>query len=209
MGPKKENRRLFGQGSQLPQQPTRMNLPQMRERTNNVEGKPVDRQQQQVLSFLSSLQSNFTSLVRLVEKRLTYDKTKEQAFERLYEEMDQMKQDQELTNLRPLYIDLILLHDRMEMIYKDGAENGSLSPEVADLLKSLNGELMEILYRRGVEPIFLESITFDPRYQEVVQVIPTEIREEDNEIAAVVRNGFRYKDVILRPAKVIIKKHRV
>jgi molecular chaperone GrpE len=213
MGPKKENQRFFGKAPQLPQksqQPSRMNF-LSRDRSTSKEVKEVkspDRQQQQVLSFLSGLQSNFTSLVRLVEKRLSYDKTKEVAFERLYQEMDDLKQDQELAHLRPLYIDLILFHDRMESIYKDAIDSGALSPELADLLKSLNGELMEILYRRGVEPIILTSYTFDAKYQEVVKIEPTFHPSEDNQIVDIVRNGFKYKDVILRPTKVVIKKYQ-
>lgn len=213
MGPKKESQRFFGKGSQFPQkkqQPTRMGFLN-RERATNKEAneiKPVDRNQQQVLSFLSGLHSNFTSLVRLVEKRLSYDKTKEAAFERLYSEMDDMKQEQDLNQLRPLYIDLILFHDRMESIYKDAIDSGALSPELTDLLRSLNGELMEILYRRGVEPIILTSDKFDPKIQEVVRIEPTTDPNEDNLITDIVRNGFKYKDVILRPTKVVIKKYR-
>jgi len=215
MGPKKESQRFFGKAPQLPQksqQASRMSfLSRDRATASSKEVKEVkspDRQQQQVLSFLSGLQSNFTSLVRLVEKRLSYDKTKEVAFERLYQEMDDLKQDQELAHLRPLYIDLILFHDRMESIYKDAIDSGVLSPELADLLKSLNGELMEILYRRGVEPIILTSYTFDPKYQEVVKIEPTFNQNEDNQIVDIVRNGFKYKDVILRPTKVVIKKYQ-
>jgi molecular chaperone GrpE len=213
MGPKKENQRFFGKAPQLPQksqQQSRMSfLSRDRSTSKEVkEVKPPDRQQQQVISFLSGLQSNFTSLVRLVEKRLSYDKTKEVAFERLYQEMDDLKQDQELAHLRPLYIDLILFHDRMESIYKDAIDSGVLSPELADLLKSLNGELMEILYRRGVEPIILTSYNFDAKYQEVVKIEPTFQQSEDNQIVDIVRNGFKYKDVILRPTKVVIKKYQ-
>ncbi|WP_044641844.1 nucleotide exchange factor GrpE [Risungbinella massiliensis] len=214
MGPRKENHRFYEQGSQLPQAPPTQQASRfMTSRERSIqkarEGKPVEqRQQQQVLSFLGNLQSNFTSLVRLVEKRLTYDRTKEVAFERLYQEMDVLKQDQELNQLRPLYIDLILFHDRMENIYKDAIDSGKVSPELTELLKSLNGELMEILYRRGVEPIILTSYNFDPKYQEVVKTEPTYDREEDNLIVDIVRNGFKYKDVILRPTKVIIKKYQ-
>lgn len=213
MGPRKENPR-FDQSPQLPQaqqQPSRMSFMNRERgliRPEMKEGKSLERQHHQVLSFLSSLQANFNNLVRLVEKRLSYDKAKEQAFERLYQEMDELKQDQELAKLRPLYIDLILFHDRMESIYKNAIESGMLSPELQDLLKSLNGELMEILYRRGVEPILFTSCTFDPKIQEVVRVEPTDNPAEDNLIIDIVRHGFKYKDVILRPTKVVIKKYQ-
>ncbi|SFJ36294.1 nucleotide exchange factor GrpE [Thermoflavimicrobium dichotomicum] len=167
-----------------------------------------DRQQQQVLSFLSSLQANFSSLVRLIESRLKYDKTKEAAFERLYQEMDELKQDQELNQLRPLYIDLILLIDRMNNIYKEKVSSGSASPEITSLLESLSHELIEILYRRGVELIVCPSPRFDPKIQQVIRVIPTSNPQEDNLVVEVVRHGFKYKDVLLRPEEVVIKKYK-
>jgi molecular chaperone GrpE (heat shock protein) len=165
-------------------------------------------QQQQVLSFLSSLQANFSSLVGLIESRLRYDKTKEAAFERLYQEMDELKQDQELNQLRPLYIDLILLIDRMNHIYKENLNSGTASPEITSLLESLSHELIEILYRRGVELIVCPSSVFDPRVQQVMEVIPTANPAEDNQVVEVIRHGFKYKDVLLRPEEVVIKKYK-
>jgi molecular chaperone GrpE len=205
MDPKKERNRFTD--PHLPQE-TRLSLMgKPRIAAKERDGKQ-DRQQQQVLSFLSSLQANVSSLVRVIESRLRYDKTKEVAFERLYQEMDELKQDQELTQLRPLYIDLILLIDRMNNIYKEKLESGSASPELTNLLQSLSHEMIEILYRRGVELIVSTSSTFDPKIQQAVEVIPTDNPKENNQIVEVVRHGFKYKEVIIRPEEVIIKKYQ-
>ncbi|RAL23201.1 nucleotide exchange factor GrpE [Thermoflavimicrobium daqui] len=202
MNPNKERNELSGP---LASQDAR----RMRFRMARDDGRQ-DRQhqQQQVLSFLSSLQANFSSLVGLIESRLRYDKTKEAAFERLYQEMDELKQDQELNQLRPLYIDLILLIDRMNHIYKENLNSGTASPEITSLLESLSHELIEILYRRGVELIVCPSSVFDPRVQQVMEVIPTANPAEDNQVVEVIRHGFKYKDVLLRPEEVVIKKYK-
>jgi molecular chaperone GrpE (heat shock protein) len=163
--------------------------------------------QQQVLSMLSSLQQNFTSLLQVVTNRLSYDKTKEAAFNRLYQEMEELKQDQELNQLRPLYIDLILLIDRMNNIYNDKLNSGDKDSELIQILRSLSHEVLEILYRRGVELIVTTSNTFDPKLQQVVEVIPTNNPSEDNKIVHMVRHGFKYKDVVLRPEEVVVKKY--
>ncbi|MGI6474056.1 MAG: nucleotide exchange factor GrpE [Thermoactinomyces vulgaris] len=171
------------------------------------ETKSESRSQQQVLNMLSALQQNFTSLLNVVTNRLSYDKTKEMAFDRLYKEMEELKQDQELQQLRPLYIDLILLIDRMNNIYNDQLDVGGQNPELIDILQTLSHEVLEILYRRGVELIVAPSNKFDPKIQQVVEVIPTNNPAEDNMVVHMIRHGFRYGDVVLRPEEVVIKKY--
>ncbi|SHF08898.1 GrpE protein [Seinonella peptonophila] len=168
--------------------------------------KPIDRSQQQLFSFLSNLQTNFASLVHLFERRLSYDKTKEMAFDRLYQEMEELKQEQTFNELRPLYIDLILLIDRMEQIEFDLEENGAASPEVENIMVTLKNEVLEILYRRGVEQIEHTPEYFDPTFQKVVDTEPTYNPSEDNLVVGIRRDGYRFQDMVLRPEEVVIKK---
>ncbi|MFC7443332.1 nucleotide exchange factor GrpE [Laceyella putida] len=211
MGPRKENQKPMGEQHHLSFPEARFGLPVRRDnavrevregRGNN------ERQQQQVLTMLNSLQQNFTSLLQVVTNRLSYDKTKEAAFDRLYKEMEELKQDQELNQLRPLYIDLILLIDRMNTIYNDKLDTGHKNPELVGILQTLSHEVLEILYRRGVELIVAPSNKFDPRIQQVVEVIPTKNPAEDGQVVHMVRHGFKYKDVVLRPEEVVIKKYQ-
>ncbi|MGA8943962.1 MAG: nucleotide exchange factor GrpE [Thermoactinomyces sp.] len=174
---------------------------------NHREEKSEPRYQQQMLGMLNTLQQNFTSLLNVVTNRLSYDRTKEVAFDRLYKEMEELKQDQELQQFRPLFIDLILLIDRMNNIYNDKLEVGENNPELINVLQTLSHEVLEILYRRGVELIVAPSNKFDPKIQQVVDVVPTNNPAEDNMVVHMVRHGFRYKDVVLRPEEVIIKKY--
>lgn len=210
MGPRKENHRFLEKGNHLSFPEARFGLTQ-KETFNPVknhrEEKNEPRYQQQMLGMLNTLQQNFTSLLNVVTNRLSYDKTKEVAFDRLYKEMEEMKQDQELQQFRPLFIDLILLIDRMNNIYNDKLELGEHNPELIDVLQTLSHEVLEILYRRGVELIVAPSNKFDPKIQQVVDVIPTNIPAEDNMVVHMVRHGFKYKDVVLRPEEVIIKKY--
>jgi molecular chaperone GrpE (heat shock protein) len=209
MGPRKENHRYFEQSNHLslPAE-SRFGLARRETPVREVkDGRSDHRHQQQVLSMLAALQQNFTSLLQVVTNRLSYDKTKEAAFDRLYKEMEELKQDQELNQLRPLYIDLILLIDRMNNIYNDKLESGDKNPELIDILQTLSHEVLEILYRRGVELIVAPTNKFDPRIQQVVEVIPTNNPTEDNLVVHMVRHGFKYKDVVLRPEEVVVKKY--
>lgn len=212
MGPRKENHRFVQQRNHLSFTETRFGI---RRDNSDKEVKetslrPVDRHhdQQQVLTILSTLQQNFSSLLQVVTNRLSYDRTKEVVFDRLYKEMEELKQDQELRKMRPLYIDLILLIDRMNNIYNDKLEAGEKNPELISTLQTLSHEVLEILYRRGVELIVAPSNRFDPKIQQVVEVIPTKNRAEDNLVVHMVRHGFKYKDVVLRPEEVVIKKYQ-
>lgn len=170
--------------------------------------KPLDRTQQQLFSFLSNLQSNFSSLVHLFERRMTYDKTKEAAFDRLYQEMEELKQEQTFNDLRPLYIDLILLIDRMEQIEFDLEEKGLNTPEIESILETLKNEMLEVLYRRGVEQIEHTPQYFDPKFQKVVDCEPTLNPEEDNLVVGIRRDGYKLNDTVLRPEEVVIKKYQ-
>lgn len=168
----------------------------------------TDAGQHQMIAMLSNLTQGMNSLFQVITNRLSYDKAKEDAFDRLYREMEDLKKDQELAQLRPLYIDLILLIDRMNTIYKDMLDTGLVSPELINVLKTLSAELVEILYRRGVEPIYSTSDTFDPKIQQVVEIIATQNPNEDGQIVEIVRHGFKYQEVVLRPEDVVIKKYQ-
>lgn len=218
---KRERLRNTKQTPQIPSTDTRLSLA-ARKRTippQNKESlglggqqqqplKPLDRSQQQLFSFLSNLQSNFSSLVHLFERRMTYDKTKEDAFERLYQEMEELKQEQTLNDLRPLYIDLILLIDRMEQIEFDLEENGLHSPEIGSVLDTLKHEMLEILYRRGVEQIEQTPEYFDPKYQKVVDCEPTLNPKEDNLVVGIRRDGYKCNELVIRPEEVVIRKYQ-
>lgn len=209
------------QMSQVPSTETRLslagrkrNIPQQQQQPKKGELephqslKPLDRTQQQLFSFLSNLQSNFSSLVHLFERRLSYDKTKEMAFDRLYQEMEELKQEQTLKDLRPLYIDLILLVDRIEQIEYDLGENGMSTPEIESILETLKHEVLEILYRRGVEQIEHTPKYFDPKYQKVVDCEPTMNPDEDNLVVGIRRDGYKFNDFVLRPEEVVIRKYK-
>lgn len=207
MGSRKENHRFLEQGNQLSFPEARFGLTKKDTLNPIKDTKSESRSQQQMLNMLNALHQNFTSLLNVVTNRLSYDKTKEVAFDRLYKEMEELKQDQELQQLRPLYIDLILLIDRMNNIYNDQLDIGGQNPELVDILQTLSHEVLEILYRRGVELIVAPSNKFDPKIQQVVEVIPTNNPAEDNMVVHMIRHGFKYGDVVLRPEEVVIKKY--
>ncbi len=168
---------------------------------------PANEPTQLILSAMSQIATEFSNLNRTIESRISYDETKEKAFDRLYTELDELKKNYSYEQLRPFYIDLILLFDRIENIRQSEAGSGD-SPVIPDFIATLADELLEILYRREIEIINNTSPVFDPSFQLALSIQPTTSADENNLVARVIRRGFRYRDRILRPEEVIVKKFR-
>jgi molecular chaperone GrpE len=152
---------------------------------------------------LQDLAGRLDAIRAILIERLNYDKTKEEAFERLYAELDDAKEGRVYDLLHPTFFDLILLHDRVEgYIRSDERENG-----VSAFLESVLGEIVEILARRSVEIIEVPSTKFDPTLQKAIGVKETAEPSKHHAIASVIRRGFRREGRIVRAEEVIIMKH--
>lgn len=154
---------------------------------------------------IRNLEAELAALRRTVENRLSYDRTKEEAFDRLYAELDGLKKKEAFDQLRPLYLDLILLFDRIDNLATKPGEVSQENPSAIGFVQTLSDELLEILGRREIEIISTASI-FDPATQRAVGTQLTSNRSENSEIARVVRKGFRFSGSILRAEEVIVKK---
>ncbi|MCP4217709.1 MAG: nucleotide exchange factor GrpE, partial [bacterium] len=53
-----------------------------------------------------------------------------------------------------------------------------------------------------------EGEPFDPRKHRIEAVVETATKGEDNTVAGCTRDGFRFREVVVRPALVTIKKYR-
>jgi len=160
----------------------------------------------QVVALTSSLDVRLLQLSELFQGRLAYDKAKEEAFDRLYSEFEQLKSNATFEQLRPLYLDLILLFDRIENICQSPQLIGQQDQNTLSLLKSLSDELLELLYRREIEVIQSSSPAFDPSNQRAIGIEPTSVEGETGRVARIVRRGFRYRNRLIRAEEVIVKK---
>jgi molecular chaperone GrpE (heat shock protein) len=155
-----------------------------------------------VSASIDLLRGQLDDLASLVRSRLSYDQTKEQAFDRLYAELDALKKNAALDNIKPLLLDLILLYDRMEHARQLAADaHGALSTEI---LESFIHELLEVLYRREVGLIEAGPSSFDYNQQKAIGVVDVTDPAEHQRIHKVVRRGFRLGDRTLRPEEVIV-----
>lgn len=152
---------------------------------------------------LTALGAEIAAVRSLLEERLRYDATKEEAFQRLYEDLEQFRGEASFVQTRPLYLDLVLLLDRLHGSVEPWREH---SPQVADFLVSLEDEVEEILARRGVLPLSASGRSFDPAQHRVIQIEETEDPAEHNSIARVVRRGYEWNDRLLRAEEVVVRR---
>lgn len=86
------------------------------------------------------------------------------------------------------------------------------NPETATAQSLLEGtqmverKLQRALESAGVEEVEAEGQPFDPASHEALMTVPAESREEDDTVADVFQKGYRFKGILLRPARVRVKR---
>ncbi|MDB4948018.1 MAG: Protein grpE [Gemmatimonadetes bacterium] len=68
-------------------------------------------------------------------------------------------------------------------------------------------KLVRALEAAGLEVIESEGRPFDPTVHEAITTVATDAADEDDTVADVFQKGYRFKGILLRPARVRVKKH--
>lgn len=156
---------------------------------------------------LRRLNHEMTEIRKLVQDRLTTDSVREKAFDQLYDELRQYKEDFIFQAERPLLLDLLLFYDSLNW-FQESLIKQEMSPDViADSFQYLIDEFIEVLYRRDVLPTDEEPV-FDRRIHKAVKVVETDDEADDYRIAQVLKRGFDRNGKQLRAEEVVIMRHR-
>ncbi len=152
-----------------------------------------------VEALVEALGKRFDGLQALFEREVRAESSREKVVDRLHAELQEYKQDLLLSVLRPVFIDLIQLHDDLgKMLDAQGAE--PIEPvRLRQMLANVQQGLEDVLYRQGVEPFAAESPAFDPRRQRAVATVATEDPDQNKVVAARLRKGFQAGERIIRP----------
>lgn len=150
-----------------------------------------------ILTKLDGLQSQFDREVRA-------EATREKMVDRLHSELQEYKNGLLLGILRPVFVDLIQLHDDIgKMVDSTPSSEGEVV-RLLELMRGFQQGVVDILYRQGVEPFQVEGDGFDPRRQRAVATLPTENSELNKRVAGRHRPGFTAADKIIRPEVVTV-----
>ncbi|WZO98007.1 nucleotide exchange factor GrpE [Isosphaeraceae bacterium EP7] len=156
-----------------------------------------------------SLTGRLDKLQSLFEREVRAEATRERVVDRLHAELQEYKNDLLLKVLRPVFVDLIQLHDDIGKIAE--AQPDGQGPEVARLLGLMRGfqqGIEDILYRQGVEPFEVDGDEFDPRRQRAVATTATDDPGLNRRVASRHRRGFKSEDRMIRPEVVSVFAHR-
>ena len=134
------------------------------------------------------------------DREIRAESTREKVVDRLHAELQEYKGDLLLNAMRPIFVDLIQLHDD---VGKMAATQDDSAP-FASLLASIQQGIEDILYRQGIEPFANESDTFDARRQRAVSTVPTLDPALARRVAERHRKGFLAGEKIIRPEVVSV-----
>lgn len=68
-------------------------------------------------------------------------------------------------------------------------------------------KMKQVLDGAGLETIDPQDARFDPQTMEAVASVPAESPEEDDTVSDVFQKGYRFNGVLIRPARVRVRKH--
>ena len=119
------------------------------------------------------------------ERGESFVRAQAQLVERLLEPLDDL---QRIADFDPATTSPTALHEGAEMVEKK-------------FLRVLEAAGLETLDADGGKP-------FDPTVHEALTTVPAESDAEDDTVAQVYQKGYRFKGVLLRPARVVVKKHQ-
>jgi molecular chaperone GrpE (heat shock protein) len=162
---------------------------------------------EETLDAIRRLNHEVTELRKMVTDRISNDRVREKAFDQLYEELRQYKEDFLFQAEKPLLLDLLLFYDSLNW-FQESLVKQEMSPDViADSFQYLIDEFVELLYRRDVVPLS-ESDSFDRKLQKAVKVVEAEQPEDDYKVVQVLKRGFSRADKLLRPEEVVIARNK-
>jgi molecular chaperone GrpE len=151
---------------------------------------------ERALESLTALHEKLDGVQRLLESRSGYEESMERSFKMLYEDLQEAQPNRVFELFRALYVDIILLCDRVEDLI-DGEMEG-------DALRSVRDELLEVLARRGVEKIEVLGDEFDASVQRAVRRSPTSDRSLHGRVERRLRPGYRSSERIVRHQHVAV-----
>lgn len=97
--------------------------------------------------------------------------------------------------------------DDLQRVAHFSAENAT-ADSLLEGIQMVERKLLRILESAGLEPVQAKGQRFDPERHEALMTTEAESAEEDETVGDVLQEGYEFKGVLLRPARVQVKKHQ-
>lgn len=134
----------------------------------------------------------------LITRRLLEDKEKNSLIEELKKHLIYRQELDKGAKFAPLMVEILKVMDRLK--------SDDIVPSV-EFINSVYEELLQVLSLNGLEAIDNSGL-LNPSIHEVVSVVPTNDKTDDNRIIAVLEEGYLLNNRVLRPSKVIIAQYQ-
>jgi molecular chaperone GrpE len=154
------------------------------------------------------LHRKLDALATAFDREIRAEATREKVVDRLHAELQEYKQGLLLGILRPVFVDLIQLHDDMGKMIAAQPEPEGETARLLQLIRGFQQGVEDILYRQGVEPFAEVGDAFDPRRQRALSTVPTDDPALNKQVAARLRPGFQAADKVIRPEMVTVFAHK-
>ncbi len=141
---------------------------------------------------IDELFSEIVALRDLFARRLLDDKLKNNTIEKLSNSNSELIKAYEEKQVVSIAKELFLICDR---IYKHNEED--------EFAMSLLEELLDVLYRRGIEQISQLDM-FDPKLHNCVSTVKCDDGHKPNSICSVIRHGYMFNQRVIRAADVVV-----
>ncbi|MCK4981105.1 MAG: nucleotide exchange factor GrpE [Candidatus Delongbacteria bacterium] len=167
----------------------------------------LQKMQNNILLFKFETEEGINRVSDLFKEKITADEVKEKAFEELYSQLDSYKRNFVDTAMKPFVHDLLLFYDRITTEIDHCEVNEKL--DKSEGMVTFKDELLEILYRNDITRIekSIEGEKFNAEKSNAVEKIETDEDAKDNTIKAVLKEGFKKGETIIRPEIVQIYKY--
>jgi len=96
--------------------------------------------------------------------------------------------------------------DDLQRVTQYGTETATVDG-VLEGVELVERKLFRVLEGAGLEVIDPRGQPFDPTLHDALMTTPTEAREEDDHVAEVFQRGYQFQGILLRPARVQVKKY--
>ncbi len=106
-----------------------------------------------------------------------------------------------------LVMDILPIADSFETAFSDPNWN-TLDRTWQTGIKSLYGQLLNVLKEHSLSLIETEGKKFNPQEHESVREVELDDKEKDGMVIREARKGYKMKDRILRPAQVEVGKYK-
>lgn len=153
----------------------------------------------------AAISTRLQALHDLIVDRTRQDDIQQKAFDQLYEELRQYKDDFVFQQEKPFLLDLLLFYDSLNWFQQSLARKEMSADVITDSFQYLLDEFLELLYRRDVVPC--ESVErFDRKMHKAVRVVPAVSAGDDWKVQAVLKRGFMRGEKQLRAEEVAVSR---